>query len=121
MTNFSVAVTSGYGDSKQTTWVRCALWGKDGGQHHPVSQYLKKGTKVGIQGPIRLREYTKSDGSGSGVSLECNVREITLCGSQEQQGQSNQADPGGRQYAKQQAQQQVATGGGDFNDDDIPF
>lgn len=75
--NFPVAVESGYGDNKQTTWVRCALWGKraEGG----LPQYLTKGAQVVVSGELSTREYQKKDGS-QGFSVEIRVSEITLVG-----------------------------------------
>ena len=52
--NFSVACSSGYGDKKKTTWVRCALFGKQG---EALERYLKKGSKVFVSGEFSLNEY----------------------------------------------------------------
>ena len=82
--NFPVAVESGYGDKKQTTWVRCALWGKraEGG----LPQYLTKGAQVVVTGELSTREFQKKDG-GNGFSVEIRVNDLTLVGGkQDNQG-----------------------------------
>ena len=107
VTNFSVAMESGWGDRKQTTWVNCSMWGERGSK---VAQYITKGSKVGVTGEISLREW-ESNGK-SGVSLECNVSNVTLCGDK-RQGDSAQPQVS-------QPQPVVAGGAGDI-DDDIPF
>jgi len=105
--NFSVAMTSGWGDRKVTTWVRCALWGD---RANSVVQYLTKGKTVAVTGEASLREW-ESNGK-SGVSFECNVSNVTLCGDK-RQGDSAQPQVS-------QPQPVVAGGAGDI-DDDIPF
>lgn len=105
---FSVAVESGYGDQKKTTWVRCALWGKRAEGN--LVQFLTKGQLVGVSGELFTREY-ESKGENK-TSVEVNVGEINLLG-----GKPESAEP------KQQAAKPAPTGiptTADF-DDDIPF
>lgn len=87
VTEFSVAVKSGYGDKATTTWAKCAMWGDRG---EKVAQYLTKGQAVGIVGELTLREYTKKDG-GNGASLEVRVSDMTLLGKKGDSG----SDDGG--------------------------
>lgn len=75
--NFSVAVDSGFGDKKQTTWPRCAIFGKRGSA---LVGYLTKGALVAVSGEPTLREWEDSDGARR-VSLEVRVAEVTLLGS----------------------------------------
>ena len=114
--NFPVAVESGYGDKKQTTWVRCALWGKraEGG----LPQYLTKGAQVVVTGELSTREFQKKDG-GNGFSVEIRVNELTLVGGVPTQQERNQGDqPQQQGYAPQGYQ----PAGPDFGDgDNIPF
>lgn len=104
--SFSVAVTSGYGDKKKTTWVACALFGKraEGG----LPQYLKKGASVGVSGEATLDEWQGNDGTIQKM-LKVNVDKLDLLGSQKQQ--SNQ--PQIRQQPPAQVDQSF--------EDDIPF
>ena len=76
ITNYSVAVTSGFGDKQVTTWVRCNHWGDRGAK---VAPYILKGGKVAVSGEVSLREWEK-DGV-TRTSLEVRVNDVTLLGS----------------------------------------
>lgn len=105
VTEFNVAVKSGYGNKATTTWAKCAMWGDRG---EKVAEFLKKGQLVGITGELTLREYTKKDGT-NGASLEVRVSDMTLLGKKDDapaQEPSQEPTPPAH--------------GGDFNDD-IPF
>ena len=90
--SFSVAVDSGYGDKKVTTWFRVGLYGKKSA----VAQYISKGDKVAVTGEIVNREYTAKDGSKQ-HSLEITNANITLLGSKQSADKpaaaSNSVDP----------------------------
>lgn len=79
--NFSVAVSTGYGYKKTTTWVECAKFGEKIG----ISEYLKKGAKVYVSGEPSLRTWEK-DGK-SGAALNLRVQDIELLGSKSDAGQ----------------------------------
>lgn len=85
--NFAVAVTSGYGEHKQTNWVDCALWGKraEGG----LPQYLVKGQKVMVSGELGTREHEGK------TYLTCRVSEVDLAGDKggSEQQQAPQRQP----------------------------
>lgn len=106
--NFTVAVTSGYGDKAITTWVNCNLWGKRG---EAVSKFLLKGQQVGVSGELTNRPYQK-DGIEK-YSLEVRVNDVTLLGKKDGATSTPQ-----RQDA--QSNEQKPSGFDDF-DDDIPF
>jgi len=133
--SFSGAYSIGYGDKKETVWLKCAMFGK---QAESVAQHFTKGTKLDIVGKdLKLNTYQKQDGT-QGHALEVIVIEFEFAGSkQTQQG----APIGGQQYAPapqqmqpQQPQQQYAPAQqqapqrpapayapNDFDDDDVPF
>lgn len=90
VTEFSVAVKSGYGDKATTTWAKCAMWGDRG---EKVAQYLTKGKAVGIVGELTLREYVKKDGT-NGASLEVRVSDMTLLGKNGDSGSDSDSDGG---------------------------
>ena len=70
--------------STQTTWVSCSLNGDGGG----LTPYLKKGTKVFLRGTPNFVTYSspKTHKFETGVNLF--VREIELCGGQQEQEQN---------------------------------
>lgn len=77
--NFSVAMTSGYGDKKQTHWVDCAYWGKGG---EAVSQYLTKGQRVAVSGELSMKPANGNYPAGFAL----RVNSLTLCGGKESSG-----------------------------------
>jgi single-strand DNA-binding protein len=75
--DFSVAVTSGYGDNKKTTWANCVIFGKRAEGQLPG--YLVKGQQVAISGEVTLRAW-ESDGGKKGTSLDVFVNSLDLVG-----------------------------------------
>jgi single-strand DNA-binding protein len=73
---FSFALSSGYGDKKKTTWLRCSILGKRGETLAPM---LTKGTQIALNGEISLNEYVAKDGTNKS-SVECLVQSVTLLG-----------------------------------------
>lgn len=114
VTSFSVAVTESYTNKsgenvKKTAWFRCAAWGK---QAEICNQYLKKGSKVLVEGQMDYdvttgapKLWTKQDGS-TGTAFEVRVMSIEFLS-------SRQAESGMVETA-----QEV---GGDTTDEDLPF
>lgn len=96
---FSVAVSSGYGDNKKTTWVNCRIFGKRAEGQLP--QYLTKGAKVAVSGECELAEWQSQDGTQN-KALMVAVGSIDLIGDKQQAPTQNQ----GYQQAQQQAPQQ---------------
>lgn len=52
--SFSVAVNSGYGDNKVTTWFDVTKWGKGA---EGLARILRKGSKVAVAGELGTREH----------------------------------------------------------------
>lgn len=105
--NFSVGTDVGFGQNKKTIWVECAIWGD---RADKLAPYLKKGQAVTVIGEGNMREWQSQNGSG--VSMTCNVQQITLQGSKSDGGQHGSGNGGGQ--------------GGGYQpppdlDDEIPF
>jgi len=73
---FSIAVTTGYGDKKSTSWYECALFGK---RAATLSSMLTKGKAVLIHGEPQIRKWTSESGK-SGVSVDVKVAELAFVG-----------------------------------------
>ena len=78
--NFSVAHTEKSKDAQgnqteKTIWVDCAKWGEKTG----ILPYLKKGTKVYVDGVPDIRTYTAKDGEVKS-SLTLRVMSVELLG-----------------------------------------
>lgn len=90
---WSLAITSGFGDKQITTWVNCNYFGE---RAEKVSGYIKKGSRIGVTGELSNRAYTTKDGVEKS-SLELRVNDITLLGNKDSAqgkggGKSSQAD-----------------------------
>jgi single-strand DNA-binding protein len=87
---FTIGNNIGYGDKKQTIWIRCAMFGARG---EKLAQYLTKGTKVWVTGELSIRDYTGKDGTPK-YSVELNTRDIELLGGgQQQDKQAGNSEP----------------------------
>lgn len=81
--NFNVAVNQDYKDSsgnkvEKTEWVRASLW-KSEGQSTKVTDYLKKGQKVYLEGIPTSEGYESKEG-GIKSALVVNVKELEFLG-----------------------------------------
>lgn len=113
--NFSVGVKTGFGDSENTCWVSCALWGKQA--ESKLADYMVKGQRVSVSGEFSMREY---DSQGiTKQSLECRVNQIGLEGKSYGAPQQ-QRQPAASPIQKTHSPQQQAPSMDNF-DDDIPF
>lgn len=136
--NLSIATTEKWKDKatgepkEQTEWHRVVIFGK---LAEIAGEYLRKGSKVFIEGGLRTRKWTDQAGVErytTEVNVGMNGRMIMLssanenrqAGGQQQGGGQQQQFSGGAQSRPQQ-QKTPAQGAGneppmDF-DDDIPF
>jgi single-strand DNA-binding protein len=126
--SFSVAHTEKYrgrdGQTvENTTWMRCTLWRKP--EASSIAQYLKKGTKVLIEGKPEARAYVTSAGQAA-ASLEVRVDNVELMSGNTQQ-QQQQPSVSTQRLAQpvpiQQPQRQVQVGDTihQMDDDSLPF
>lgn len=106
--SFSVAMTAGYGDKKQTIWLDCSLWGKQA--EGALPSYLTKGQQVALTGELSTREHEGK------TYLQLRVSTIDLIGKREDSQQSQSAP---QHTPAQQAPAQQP----DYSsfDSDIPF
>lgn len=112
VTNFSVAVSDGWGENKKTLWFRVSVWGK---RAETANQYLTKGQKVLVEGRLQgdagtggPRLWTRQDGTVS-ASFEIYADNFVFL--------SSRSDGmGGGGYDSD-----MDSGGGAVEEDDIPF
>lgn len=104
VTGWSIAVDSGFGDSKQTIWVDCSMWGERGGK---VCEYIRKGDRIGVFGEIGTKEHNGK------TYITLNVREVSLLGGKD--GAKPQAKP------VKDCPQPDQGNAGDIDEDEIPF
>ena len=119
-----------------TTWFRVTVWGK---QAENVSRYLSKGRKVFVQGRLHVEEWTDREGKAR-QSLEVNASDVQFIDSagaggvegipvRSQQGGGGApaggggapAGGGGGARGGGGGRPPAESGGGDIEDDEIPF
>src|SRR5271157_2312513 len=82
VTKFSVAVSK-FSKNKSgekteiTTWYNCTAWRALG---EMISQHLRKGQMVFVQGELNIRQYTTKDGR-EGQSLDVTIDKFQFAGS----------------------------------------
>ena len=121
---FSVAVDSGYGEKKTTTWVRCSMFGARG---EKVAPYILKGDKIGVTGEAKMHTFTGRDGTEK-VSMEVRVNNVELLGDGHQAPAPQQKPTPAKQQGRETNYQDNGrptnyTDSSNFADfdDDIPF
>lgn len=72
VTNFTVAANDGFGEHKQTLFVRVTAWNGFG---EMCARYLRKGSKVYAAGPVTVSAYSNNDGKAVG-QLEMKLDDI---------------------------------------------
>ena len=83
---FSIAVNSGFGNSKKTYWWRAKLFGDRAAK---LAEYFVKGTKLLVEGVPELREYQAKDGSGIRISPEIFVTDFEFIGGKKEHTSDN--------------------------------
>ncbi|MFM8321931.1 MAG: single-stranded DNA-binding protein [Chloroflexota bacterium] len=118
VTSFNVATNRQYTGSdgnqvKEVTWFRISVWGK---QAETCSQYLKKGSKVLIEGRLTgdpvtggPKIWTRQDGT-PGASFDVTANSVRFLSSRGEDGGMGSGDSFGAQQ-----------GGGGEDGDNIPF
>lgn len=98
--SFTVAVSEKVKGQESTTWFSCSGWGERFTQ--TLAQYLKKGTKVYIEGNYSPSLFQRQDGTMD-ISHNMMVNQIELLGGAPQQAPQPQAVyPSGQPQAQPQ-------------------
>jgi len=107
--NAALAVNTGYGNNKRTTWWSIAAFGKTAERLESFN--LKKGVAIGFQGEPSIREWEDRDGNKR-QTLELSASTFILVGEK----------PEGEEVARSApaAAKKVVTEDRPF-DDEIPF
>ncbi len=131
--NVTIATTDYWNDrntgerQERTEWHRVVFFRK---LAEIVEQYLKKGSKVYVEGRLQTRSYEQE--GIKRYSTEVVANEMTMLDSrgdagggggsfEQRQPQSSTGGDGGGQQAKAAAAQTESSGFDNFDDDDIPF
>ena len=137
ITTFSVAVSRTRKGSDgqvidETEWFRIVAWER---LAETCNEYLRKGSKVYIEGRLQTRKYTGQDGQERQI-VEVVAQEMQMLNSRQQgQGGYGDSDSGGSGYRNERPAPQPQRGGNaggggtapssyddtDMDVDDIPF
>ncbi|OQA30756.1 MAG: Single-stranded DNA-binding protein [Betaproteobacteria bacterium ADurb.Bin341] len=86
---FSIAVSTGFGEKKITTWWRCSAFGD---RYAKLAAYLGKGKPVTVVGEPSGREWVGVNGVRH-TDLEVRVNDIVLLGSRDDAPAHHDAAP----------------------------
>ena len=111
--HFNVAVNSGWGDNKKTSWVTCKMFNE---RADKLAPYVKKGMLLTVSGELAVDEWEKD---GIKNKLVCCIVNDVQLSAQQQPPQQPQAQ------AHNNGVQQVKAAVQDMSiaqlEDDIPF
>lgn len=81
--SFDIAVDSGWGENKQTNFIKIVAWRKTA---ELVGNYFRKGSMIGIEGQIQTRKYQDKDGNNR-TAFEVVANNIHFLESKKQEAQ----------------------------------
>lgn len=113
VTGWALAIDTGFGVNKTTTWLDCTLWGERGQR---LEEFIKKGDRLGVVGEIGTREHEGK------TYVTLNVQNVTLLG--EKKEGTGSAGSGGRKGGQEQRQRPAPATDSvedELGDSDIPF
>ena len=120
VTNISVATSESWKDKQsgqmqeRTEWHRVAFFNR---LAEVAGEYLRKGSKVYVEGSLRTRKWQDQDGNDR-YSTEIVANELQMLDSRGEQGGG---DYGGSDQPSGQAQSHEQQPPSDFENEDIPF
>lgn len=133
--NLSVATSETWRDKntgerkEKTEWHRVVIFSE--GLAKLAEQYLKKGSKVYLEGALQTRKWQDKDGKdrySTEVVLQAFNSTMTMLDGRDSQGENNRQqgreDSGGfgsSGPSRSAPPRQTAGGGGGFHNEDIPF
>ena len=125
LTQFSIATSESWTDKntgerkEHTEWHRIVASNRLG---EIAQQYLKKGSKVYIEGKLKTRQWTDQNGQER-YTTEISANELQMLDSKgDSNFQQNQSQNTQQGYAQPKPQAQPTAGGGTSDlEDDLPF
>ena len=118
--NLSIATSERYKDKsgewkEKTEWHRVVAWGR---KAEICQEYLSKGSKVYIEGPIETRKWEDKDGQ-TRYTTEIKALTLTML---DRKGDSGGGAPAGNNSGSKPVSSNVDLGNNlDDIDDDLPF
>ena len=120
VTRFSIAVDRAYrsGEDRQTDFINLVAWRQTA---EFITTYFKKGQRIGIEGSLRMNQFTDKDGN------KRTTYEVVVNNAHFVENKRDSGNAGGFTTAETQAAPQSFSNSdsGDFSeiasDDDLPF
>lgn len=100
VTRFTLAVGTGFGEKKVTTWYKCSAFGD---RYQKIAQWLTKGKPINIIGEPSAQEWTGENGVKH-TDIAVRINDIVLLGSKDDQ-----------------QREQPAAAAPDVTPDEVPF
>lgn len=88
ITKFTIAVSRGYKNDDKTDFINCVAFGKIA---ENIAQYTTKGSKVAVDGSIRINSYTDKE-NNKRTSMEVYVNNIEFLSKGTRQSAPNSTD-----------------------------
>ena len=110
---FDIAVDSGYGEKKQTNFIKIITWRSTA---EFVSKYFNKGSMIGIEGSIQTRKYQDKDGNNR-TAFEVVAKNVQFLEGKKSNGTDAFNDEPAPNFANNNSFADM----GEVGDDDLPF
>lgn len=117
--NFTLATSSGFGDSRQTEWHNVTAFNKTA---ENVKQYLHKGSLAAVEGRIQYQTYEKDGQKHTTTKIVADS--VTFVGSKDEQQTSSNSTSTNHQTANQDSFYKPPESDDTFEgipNDEIPF
>lgn len=86
---FSIAVQSGWGDSKKTEWYDCVAWEKTG---EVLNEYIGKGSRIQVRGDFKQEFWIGKDKEAKG-KIVVTVKEFQFLSAKKEEREHEEDEP----------------------------
>lgn len=107
VSNFTLAVETGFGDYKRTEFIRCVLWKREN-----LVQYLIKGKPIVVTAELQERKWQDKNGNNR-YTTEFVVQGLEFQVGQTRSSQSQQSEPQNNSQGAGEPQGEDPFAGGD--------
>ena len=83
--NFDLPIDIGFGEKKETMWVRCAMFGE---RAQKLAEHLTKGKGVQVVGEFRMPTIYEGK-NGNTVNMDFNVNQLSFVGGAKEASSGN--------------------------------
>jgi single-strand DNA-binding protein len=121
--NFSIGTSRKVKGERVTTWVDVSCWSDN--RNKVIDDYVKKGTRVFVQGTPRTRAFQNREGEWiAQLEVDITFGELVLLGDKQEEGEGRETRPREREATRPSSRapaNQQTPEMDPLYDDDIPF